>query len=57
MNNYEKIKQMTVDEMANFLRNDIMYFLPCKGICKAQSNCQFACLIMMREWLLQEVEE
>ena len=48
---------MTIDEMAEFLRNDILCFLPCKGTCEAQKECQFACLMMMREYLLQEVEE
>ena len=57
MNNFERIKQMSVDEMAIFLRNDILYYLPCKGTCEAQKECQFACLMMMREYLLQEVEE
>ena len=29
MNNLERIKNMNIDEMANFLRDNILYHLPC----------------------------
>ena len=55
MNNLERIKNMNIDEMANFLRDDILYHLPCQGVCEAQEECPFACLKMVKEWLNNEV--
>ena len=55
MSNLERIKNMNLDEMANFLRDDILYHLSCQGVCEAQQECQFACLKMVKEWLNSEV--
>ena len=57
MNNLERIKNMNIDEMANFLRDDILYHLPCQGVCEAQEECPFACLKMVKEWLNSEVQK
>ena len=56
-NLYEQclLKNMNIDEMANFLRDDILYHLPCQGVCEAQEECPFACLKMVKEWLNSEV--
>lgn len=55
MNNYEKIKQMKVDEMANFLSNRAAC-----GFCIYEfDECNEAirCVEGIKQWLLQEVEE
>ena len=59
MNNYEKIKQMTVEEMANIfaeIQNENDYFC-CETGCRSKS-CMFnVCVEAIKHWLLQEVEE
>ena len=56
MNNFEKIKNMTLDEMAELLsrRND------CDG-CPCENNeedCKGACCFLsVRDWLQQESED
>ena len=51
ISNYEKIKSMSVDELAEFLRWDILDRLPCNRSCEGSPDCQFACLKMMKLWL------
>ncbi len=59
MNNFEKIKQMTVDEMADMLadiQNENDYFC-CETGCRSKS-CMFSvCVEGIKQWLLQEVEQ
>ena len=57
MTNYEKIKAMSVDEMADAMANA----LDCAG-CPTVSECREHamirnCKIKMKKWLLQEAEE
>ena len=55
MNNYKKIKQMTVDEMAEFLSNRAAC-----GFCIYEfdeCNEAIGCVEGIKQWLLQEVEE
>lgn len=55
MNNYEKIKQMTVEEMAEFLFNNAAC-----GFCIYEfdeCNEAIGCVEGIKQWLLQEVEE
>lgn len=58
MNNFEKIKQMTVDEMAEMLRefqDNPVYLCTFVSPC---DKCSYAdCLTNTKQWLLQEVEE
>lgn len=59
MTNYERIKDMGVNEMANFLHID------CDGACECcvfnrNTNCYEnadKCKLGIREWLESEVEE
>ena len=58
MNNFEKIKQMTVDEMAEWLD---CISEECSDMCVASydlniCNIQF-CEKNIKQWLFQEVEE
>lgn len=58
MTNYDRIKQMNIDEMANFISND------CDGVCgccvfrrnircyEDEDKCKFG----IKEWLEQEIE-
>ena len=50
MNNYERIKQMSVEDMAELLLGD------CENYCNAQ-NCEGDCLNNVKQWLLAECEE
>jgi hypothetical protein len=54
MNNYEKIKQMTVEEMAEYFS-----FISYCGCCPAKDTekCNIECKGVFKQWLLQEVEE
>ena len=68
MNNYEKIKQMTVEEMAEFI-NELTNsgeYTCC--YCKFYNDfykdnqefefiCEMNCVEGIKQWLLQEVEE
>lgn len=54
MNNYEWIKNLSIDEMANFVRDDILYHLDCKGECENCPECAFACLKEVKKWLIKE---
>lgn len=58
MTNYEKIKNMSLDEMLDFLEKwrleDINYSLTFCDFCKGQYDCVNDC---MRKWLESEVEE
>lgn len=59
MTNYDRIKQMSIEEMANFINND------CNGVCgccvfRANTRCyedEDKCKLGIKEWLEQEVEE
>lgn len=54
MNNYEKIKQMSVDEMASFLINeDCDLDTPCEK-CKNDAYCSCSTKEEFKQWLLQE---
>ena len=55
MNNFEKIKQMTVDEMAECISET-----PNCGKCTLADldlACHCKCVDGIKQWLLQEVEE
>jgi hypothetical protein len=52
MNNFQKIKQMTVDEMVLFLNSCEHCTLWGTG-CDCENDCEKG----ITEWLLQEVEE
>jgi hypothetical protein len=53
MNNFEKIKQMTVEEMAK----QLLFYMDC-DFCPAKSTfCLFGCHKHIKQWLLQEVEQ
>ena len=63
MNNFEKIKQMTVDEMVNFLKDYEFCFTcfecpyhdeNCAGL---DVNCDQMEELYLKKWLLSEVEE
>ena len=59
MNNYEKIKQMTVEEMAVWLDN---VSDECSDMCIASLDDLImfypsTCIENIKQWLLQEVEE
>ncbi len=61
--NYDKIKQMTVDEMAGWLAENIgLKCMNCiyndfeKG-CQTERDCLEVITEQRQEWLLQEVEE
>ena len=48
MNNYEKIKAMSIEEMARFLIEDVC--LSCVHLCKR--NCaHFSCVNGIKQWL------
>ena len=59
MNNFEKIKQMNIDEMAKFILNSASCSTYCKYIqepiasCKKKNNC----INGIKQWLEQESEE
>lgn len=59
MNNFEKIKQMSVDEMADMfaeIQNENDYFCCVVG-CRSK-HCMFSvCVEAIKQYLLQEVEE
>lgn len=68
MNNFEKIKQMTVEEMAEFVFYDNNGTEYACGFCPKQDWCnetfgswgypsEEVCINGMKQWLLQEVEE
>ena len=52
MTNYEKIKNMTVDEMAELLNNK-----DCDQCAYKGDECGYDCLIGVKEWLQSESEE
>ena len=58
MTNYEKIKSMSVDEMAKFL--DHTFVLDC-GVCPRRKNCATFipanCSKALKDWLKAESEE
>ena len=49
MNNYEKIKSMSIDEMAELMSDDCEYY------CNAK-NCSGACINGIKQWLESEGE-
>ncbi len=54
MNNFEKIKQMTVKEMGDFLASTTNC-----GSCRAYDvdKCLNNCTEALEQWLLQEIEK
>ena len=52
MNNYERIKNMTIDELAEFLCNNECEQCAYKGF-----DCGYDCFIGVKQWLESEVEE
>lgn len=64
MNNYERIKAMTLDEMAEFFEfkiNDIPYLNP-KNFYENEKKCQYDCIEhhcseCWKQWLQQEASE
>ena len=58
--NYDKIRKMTVDEMAKYLHEiTTCDFCPAEDLCdKAVENDEdYACTKIIKQYLLQEVEE
>lgn len=54
--NYERIKNMTIEEMAGFLiNNDCGLDTPCKK-CKNNAYCSCSTKEEFRQWLLSESE-
>lgn len=56
MTNFEKIKQMSVDEMA---QNNMGGFLGCPYLCSPDIDCNEDknCIYCVKHWLESEVEE
>ena len=54
MNNFEKIKQMSVDEMAKFFESKNFSCKICKEVMK--ERCSELCVINIKQWLLTECE-
>lgn len=56
MTNYEKIKAMSVDEMA---QNNMGGFLGCPYLCSPDIDCNEDknCIYCVKNWLESEVEE
>lgn len=50
MKNIDRIRQMTVDELAELLS------CACDNYC-ASSNCNSDCVISIKQWLQQEAED
>lgn len=63
MNNFEKIKQMSVEEMAEYLAENIgLKCMNCKYHnfekgCQTERDCVEVVTEQKIQWLLQEVEE
>ena len=57
MNNYERIKKMTVEEMVMFIR----HASSCEAICKFYKSCLFErgidCNEGIKQWLLEEYKK
>ena len=53
MNNFKKIKQMKIDEMAEWLKLQT----GCDGCPAYEKECILSCQKYIKQWLLQEVEE
>lgn len=58
MNNYEKIKQMSVDEMISFILNSATCSIYCKYINRVPHECMNKkdCKEGVKQWLLSESE-
>ena len=54
--NYDRIKKMSVEEMAQFIPN-WSYTKACKCDEETYANCNNECEKCVREWLLQEVTD
>ncbi len=55
MTNYEKIKNMSVEEMAEWLQEDISGCFCC--IYGRDFTCPNTCIYGIKQWLEREVEE
>lgn len=56
MNNYELIKQMTLDEMVNFLTKNAAKILVLSKSSEYVDEVYSSSHILVREWLEREVE-
>lgn len=57
MNNYEKIKAMTIEEMCNFLDESPCFHCVDFGLQeKDRQNCLRNCKRSIKQWLEQEAE-
>ena len=50
MNNFERIKSMSLEEMAEFLQNEVCKH--CENACKGYDKC----IVDYKQWLLAESE-
>ena len=57
MTNYEKIKAMSVEEMAKFIFMRIHTCEKCPASKLCEENIQELCVVLMEKWILQEAEE
>ena len=58
MNNYEKIKQMTIEEMAEHFLNIRNTCITCVAFLETcNGDSENDCIDNIKQWLLQEVEE
>lgn len=57
MNNYEKIKNMTVEEMTKYLKkcDDCYTICLAANICRQTARTQY-CELFIKQWLLSEAE-
>ena len=53
MNNYERIKTMTIKEMIKLLANTTNY---CNYCAYKNSKCDYRCSYGIKKWLLEECE-
>ena len=51
MTNYEKIKNMSIDELAEIINP----FITCVGCEKQELNCWWNCKLTVKKWLESEV--
>ena len=55
MNNFEKIKSMSVDEMAEFIKCGDCYYCPARW-CEDDELNDESCTKKLKQWLESEVE-
>lgn len=57
MTNYEKIKAMSVEEMAISIFRDFTSCDGCPAAKLCKENMEELCSVLIEKWLLQEAEE